>query len=230
MILLLLTPALLFIAFLLLLLISLSVPIIKTIYLFRLATSATSDLLRSGASGAVDFGVWGYCADAIAVSVFGFDRDASAQCSDRHLGYGFDSTVARILRVEDFNDIITKTTTAALVLHPIACGLTFLTLLVSLFMLRRGSNGTSRFPSLLTLGIGILTALLTTIVFLIDVIFVAVIRGRVNDRTDGEVTLGYGNAVWMALGAALAIWLAMVGACGGVCACGSRRFRKSERY
>ncbi|KAF9264791.1 hypothetical protein L218DRAFT_979476 [Marasmius fiardii PR-910] len=225
---LLLTPALLFIAFLLLLLISLSVPIIKTIYLFRLATSATSDLLRSSAFGAINFGVWGYCTSTLSVSVLGFN--ASAQCSDRHLGYAFDATVARVL--QNFTDIITKATTAALVLHPIACGLTFLTLFVSLFMLRRGSNGTSRFPSLLTLGIGILTALLTTIVFLIDVIFVAVVRGRVNDRTDGEVTLGYGNAVWMALGAALATWLAIMGACGGicVCACGGRRFRKSERY
>jgi hypothetical protein len=225
-----LTPVLLFIAFLLLLLVSLSVPIIKSIYLFRLATSATSDLLRSGAFGAINFGVWGYCTSTLSVSVFGQDRNAAAQCSDRRLGYSFDDTVARILRVEDSNDILTRTTTAALVLHPIACGLTFLTLLVSLFMLRRGSNGTSRFPSLLTLGIGVLTALLTTIVFLIDVIFVAVIRGRVNDRTDGEVTLSYGNAVWMALGAAIATWLAVVGACGGVCACGGRRFRKSERY
>ncbi|KAJ8078663.1 hypothetical protein PM082_012946 [Marasmius tenuissimus] len=214
-----LAPALIFIAFLLLLLVSLSLPIIKTIYLFSLSTSATSSVFRSGASAAVRFGVWGYCTSSVSVSVLGFDHNTAAKCSDRQLGYAFDSTVADVL----------QTTTAALVLHPIACGLTFLSLLVSLFMLRRGSNGTSRLPSLLTLGIGILTALLTTVVFLIDVIFVAVVRGRINDRTDGAISLDYGNAVWMVLGAAIALWIAMFGACGGVCGCG-RRSRKSERY
>uniref|UniRef100_A0A0W0FUD6 Pali-domain-containing protein n=1 Tax=Moniliophthora roreri TaxID=221103 RepID=A0A0W0FUD6_MONRR len=196
------TPALTFIAFLLLLLVSLSVPIIKSIYLFSLTTNVSSSLFNSAAYGAVKFGVWGYCISSVDIS-----------------------------RVDQFTDLITKTTTAALVLHPIACGFTFLTLVISFFMLRRGSNGTARLPSIITLGIGILATLLTTIVFLIDVILVAVIRNRVNDRTDGRIVLNWGNAVWMALGATIALWLAMVGACGGVCARG-RRFhtRKTEQY
>ncbi|EEB88529.1 hypothetical protein MPER_13587, partial [Moniliophthora perniciosa FA553] len=60
MLLLLVTPALAFVAFLLLLLISLSVPIIKSIYLFSLTTNVSSSLFNSGAFGAVKFGVWGY--------------------------------------------------------------------------------------------------------------------------------------------------------------------------
>lgn len=77
----------------------------------------------------------------------------------------------------------------------IACAFTFLAFLISLFILRRGSNGTSRLPSLITLGVGLTAAILTTIVFLIDVIFVAIVRKRVHDKTDGDLTLNWGNAV-----------------------------------
>jgi len=78
---------------------------------------------------------------------------------------------------------------------PSACALTFLTLLTSLFILRRGSNGTSRLPSLLTLIIGTLAAFLTTVVFLIDVIVIAIVRKRVHNASDGDLDLNWGNAV-----------------------------------
>lgn len=63
-----LTPVLLFIAFLLLLLVSLSVPVIKTIYLFRIAVDVSSSFLKSGVTGSVKFGVWGYCSTGIDVA------------------------------------------------------------------------------------------------------------------------------------------------------------------
>lgn len=63
-----LTPLLIFVAFILLLLVSLSAPIIHNIYLFRLSASISSSFLDSGASGSVQFGVWGYCVSAIDVS------------------------------------------------------------------------------------------------------------------------------------------------------------------
>lgn len=54
------TPFLLLAAFLLLLLVTLSVPIIKAIYLFKL-TAKVSGILDSGAGATARFGVWGYC-------------------------------------------------------------------------------------------------------------------------------------------------------------------------
>ncbi|KAF9257277.1 hypothetical protein L218DRAFT_1019255 [Marasmius fiardii PR-910] len=171
-----LTSVLLFIAFLLLLLVSLSVPIIKSIYLFRFTISAT--LLRSGVVGAINFGVWGSCSPALTAS-----------------------------KLEDLIGIITKTITGVLILHPIACALTFLALLITLFMLRRGSSQTSRLPMFFTLG----TALLTTVVFLIDVIVISVTRRRINSLAADKVILEYGNAIWMTGGAALGTWFAMVG-------------------
>jgi hypothetical protein len=63
-----LTPVLLFAAFILLLLISLSVPIIKTIYLFKLSAHVSAGIIDSAVSGEVKFGAWGYCISPIQVS------------------------------------------------------------------------------------------------------------------------------------------------------------------
>ena len=50
-----------FLSFLLLFLVSLSIPIIKSLDLFKLSADASSSLLKSHASASVSFGVWGYC-------------------------------------------------------------------------------------------------------------------------------------------------------------------------
>jgi hypothetical protein len=89
-------PFLLFVAFLLLLLVSLSVPIIKSIWLFSLTADVSSSLFKASASATLHFGVWGYCSAANAKSIFGSDSTTST-CSKRHLGYTFDATVAEIL-------------------------------------------------------------------------------------------------------------------------------------
>ena len=62
------TPFLTFVAFLLLLLVSLSVPIIHSIYLFRLTAHAATSFLDASATGAVRFGVWGYCISTVDLS------------------------------------------------------------------------------------------------------------------------------------------------------------------
>ncbi|KII89211.1 hypothetical protein PLICRDRAFT_175431 [Plicaturopsis crispa FD-325 SS-3] len=222
------TPFLIFVAFILLLLVSLSVPIIKSIFLFRLTSETSSSLLNSGASGSVKFGVWGYCTSAVDVTVAGIDHSTGSTCTKAHLGYTFDQTVANVLRINDIENWISKVTTAALVLHPVACGLSFLAFLISLHMTHRAYRGvqtTSRLASFFTLAFGLLAALVTTVVFLIDVIFVAVVRNKVHDHTSGSLDLTWGNAVWMALGATVALWVSLLGACAGIFSCG-RRYRK----
>jgi len=218
----LLTPALLFVAFLLLLLATLSVPIIKTIFLFRLTAAGSSGLLDSSVSTSVVFGVWGYCTSGVDVSIVGINHDTAAVCSRRHLGYTFDSTVEKVLHVSGLENDISHALTGVLALHPVVVALTFVTFLISLFMLRRGPNGTSRLPSLLALGLGLFTAFLTTVVFLIDCILVAVTRKHLHKDSDGLITLTWGNAVWMVLVAAILLWIANVGSCAGVCG-GNRR-------
>ncbi|TRM61896.1 hypothetical protein BD626DRAFT_405068 [Schizophyllum amplum] len=188
------SPLLTFAAFVLLLLVSLSTPIIKSIHIFSVTSDVTTSIFNTdvGVSGYADFGVWGYCTSDITVS-----------------------------GVSGYEDTISKGTTAALVLHPIACGLTFLAFLVSLLMVFRARvEGTARFASICSLVWGILAAILTTAVFLIDIIFVAIVRNKVRDESDNEVDLHFDNAIWMVLGAAVALWLSLIGGCCGVCACG----------
>ena len=127
----------------------------------------------------------------------------------------------------------------------LACGLTFVAFVLSLFMLVRSApHLRSRLCSGFTLAMSILAAVVTTVVFLIDVIFVAVVRNKIKNSTDGDVTATWGVGVsfslqknceiwipmnvnslqtWLALAAAVVTWLCCLGACCGIFACGSRR-------
>ena len=114
------TPLLIFSAFLLLLLVSLSVPIIKSIDLLKLSAIVNEGISFASVqvTGSVKFGVWGYCISAINVeyvlfsytfveqfiidillfpSVAGQDFDRAAECSDPHLGFTFDQNVQNAL-------------------------------------------------------------------------------------------------------------------------------------
>lgn len=225
-------PFLLFAAFLLLLLVSLSVPIIKAIYLFHLVAHPSSSLPGISASGSAWFGVWGYCVSPVDVSVVGTNVGTSAQCSKTMLGYDLNSTILAALQVSGVilsSGAISRAISAVLVLHPIACGITFLALVASFFIIRRRSDGEiSRGASLITVIVGLLAALLATVVFVVDVVFVAVVRDRVKGESDGVLALNWGNAVWMVLGAALALWLALVGVCAGFCC--RRRYQRANKY
>ena len=64
------TPLLLLAAFILLLLVSLSTPIIKSIDLLKLSATITEGIsgisfANAKVTGSVKFGVWGYCISAI---------------------------------------------------------------------------------------------------------------------------------------------------------------------
>jgi hypothetical protein len=74
----LLIPLVCFVPFLFLLLVSISVPTVKTIYLISIYTTGTPSLR-------INFGVWGYCIPS------------EAYCSPAHLGWTFDGKVASYL-------------------------------------------------------------------------------------------------------------------------------------
>ncbi|CDO72850.1 hypothetical protein BN946_scf185002.g35 [Trametes cinnabarina] len=222
------TPFFLFVAFFLLLLVSLSLPIIKSIFLFRLAADASASLLDSSANGAVRFGVWGYCISAITVEVVGIDRETAGKCSSPQLGYQFDSDIANALHVSDLTNAISRTLSAVLVLHPLACAATLVALVTSLFITRRQAPDTVSRPAVLsTLGIALFAAVIATISFLLDVIFVAAVHHRVDKEADGVLHLNWGNAVWLSLGATIALWCAIVSDSAGICALG-RRFKRKQ--
>ncbi|KZT44051.1 hypothetical protein SISSUDRAFT_327198 [Sistotremastrum suecicum HHB10207 ss-3] len=232
---------LVFAAFVLLLLVSLSTPIAKSIDLFSLHATVASSVLGSGIRAVATFGVWGYCTSRTErysfefdlytfcidsrKSVVGVQRTSGRKCTKPHLGYDFSNDVASIFDLENDQSAINHAITAALVLHPIACALAFLALLFALARLRSPAH---RLLHVAALVLAVLAALLATVVFLIDVIFVALARSKLKTVSHGDLIVSYGNAVWMALGAAIALWVASVAICAGLCGC--HRPRKSARY
>ncbi|GJE87184.1 actin cortical patch SUR7/pH-response regulator pali [Phanerochaete sordida] len=206
-------PVLAFAAFLLLLLASLSVPITHSIYLIRLTGHTAIPYLDASATSAVRFGVWGYCITAFDLSLGNVHDDTPGFCSPPRLGYKFDSTVQAALNANGVNvKAMNRSLTALLVLHPITCGFAFLTLLLSLSVVRR-HGAISRGASFLTFTVGLFASLLTGFLFTLDVVFVAISMHDVKKNTNGQVTGAFGAVTWMVLAAALLLKGALVSTC-----------------
>ncbi|CAE6437102.1 hypothetical protein ACGC1H_004446 [Rhizoctonia solani] len=216
---------LVFAGFLLLLLVSLSIPIIKTISVLNLATNIQAGFTNTGISGGVKFGLWGYCVSEITASVIGINRSQPGYCSRTRLGYDIDSQLLQLLGLDNLNDIFSRGLTLVLVLHPIACGLAFLALLFALMLLCRPA----RFASAIALVFSVLAAIVATVAFAIDVALTTIAKNKVRDATDGNLKVTYGAVPWMTLGAMVALWAATVGACCGIFV-GGRRRREAEKY
>ncbi|KAJ7845212.1 hypothetical protein B0H14DRAFT_2774858 [Mycena olivaceomarginata] len=185
-----LVTVLLSLSFILLLLVTLSVPIIKSNFLFRL-TASSHKILGSSVTDSVTFGVFGYCTAGVDVSVLGLVHAdvTTAECSKPRLGYMFDSTVAQALQVSGFENLISHTLTAVLTLHPI------------------GSYWSSCVPSV---AMCLLVTLPTTLVAGIDYGLVGDVANHVHNDTDGMLTISRGRAAGMTLGAAILLWIANV--------------------
>ncbi|RPD66282.1 hypothetical protein L226DRAFT_519726 [Lentinus tigrinus ALCF2SS1-7] len=194
-----LSSLLLFVSFLLLFLVSLSIPIIKSIYLFQLSVDERSSTLHSSASASARFGVWGYCSSDTSVEAFGTDHTSAGSCSKAHLGYTFDSQVANDLHVDGLTDAISTTLSAALVLHVVDCILTFIAFVSSLFVRKwRATNPSQPLSGpcfLATILAAVLAAILTTISFIIDLVFVSIVSNKISDDADGILHVSRGNAV-----------------------------------
>jgi hypothetical protein len=120
----------------------------------------------------------------------------------------------------NYANIITKALTAVLILHPIAAGLSLLALIFGLLMARPQRAGhTTRISSFL--------ATLTSI-FVVDIVFGAVLTRRLHKAVGNDVSVHYGNAVWMTLAATILLWLAVITATCGIFQL--RRHRRAEQH
>src|ERR1700754_4081100 len=106
------TIFLLLAALALLVLVSLSVPIIHSIYLFRLGIRVSS---FSSNGNSILFGLWGYCVTAINASISG-SQAGTISCTPRHLGYTFAPALLNLLNINSrTSNIITRAITVALI-------------------------------------------------------------------------------------------------------------------
>ncbi|KAE9400680.1 hypothetical protein BT96DRAFT_1018683 [Gymnopus androsaceus JB14] len=206
-------------AFVLLLLVGLSLPIIHPVYIIQVFAPSTNQPATSSASE-LRFGVWGVCAYS--------QLNPPSVLHDDGLCYGPKLGYANVIPTSLLSEIgLTQTEVdgvlegllGVLILHIIAAGFSFVSLFTSLFL---ASHGMTIFSLVLT----IITALLSTIVFVVDAVIVGVAKSHIPTLTGNGLAVNVGNAVWLVLGALIASWLGIIFLSARACyCCGVRRKR-----
>ncbi|CAG8654917.1 2850_t:CDS:2, partial [Acaulospora colombiana] len=107
--------------------------------------------------------------------------------------------------LQGLEDAINGGLTFALVLNPIACGVTFLTLLFAIWFAWRQK----RVAALLGVIFGVISAVLATIAFVIDITIMTVAKKNVEKLSD-NFSVTYEQTTWMTLVAMILLWIAVI--------------------
>jgi len=202
---------LLSIAFILFLLVAISIPLIKTIYLLKINAAQNPNQPATGIASTIKLGVWGFCATSVLDGVTNY-----GECFGPRLGYTLPADVVSLLHLPAVVvDVLLGVVAAVLVLHPIAAGLSFLAFLNSLFL---GSHGISIFALIWSIA----TALISTLVFVVDLVIVVIAKSKVKGirGTVGQnISVDWGNAVWMMLAGVIFTWTAVFLLSARACYC-----------
>ncbi|THH04178.1 hypothetical protein EW145_g5713 [Phellinidium pouzarii] len=143
--------------------------------------------------------------------VFGFTGSAT------HVGYTFPSFAG----ATNLNTHVLHNLTNALILHPVAAGLSGIAVLFGLCGAMYHRSGT------IIMSLAALLAFLVTLVaWIIDMVLFGIVRVRVRDAAGNSSAAQYGNANWLTLGALVSLALAF---CAGTCGSFGRYRRGGNR-
>ncbi|KAH7098291.1 SUR7/PalI family-domain-containing protein [Auriculariales sp. MPI-PUGE-AT-0066] len=200
-----LSPVLLLCATLLLLLVSLSAPIVRSIYLLNLHAVNDPNATQ------IHFGVWGYCLVLPAYKHM-------SQCSATQVGYVVpDEFLAATGLPKATTDIIVKGLTYVLVLHPLCALITAAALLPGVLTL---CNFGAHAWGIVSLILTCLAAVLTTVSAAVDITLVSVAQNRLDAlQAAFAIAIDFSNAVWMTVAAAVLLWIEVITASMVVCDC-----------
>lgn len=218
---------LMFVAFLLQLLVALSLPIIKPIYLLSLESVTSSNFIVSSVATELRFGVWGFCATSDLNEPTLFSNDGA--CSSPRLGYSIPSSVLEITGQEELVSIILKALTVVLILHPICAGLSFIAFVPTIFSFIHGF-------AILALVLAVFSAIIATVSTAADIAIVRVAMNRIESLLEGEgldFRLVWGNAPWMSLVAAILLWFVVIILSATLCGCcgiSQRIWTRTDRH
>jgi len=182
-----------FAGFVLHIFITVSAPIWDKIYFLQLNTGIVFDISDYPSRLNVVYGVFGY--------------EVKPATSYRRLGYspaGWDNSS---WKSNPINDSRLTEITYALVLHPIAAGLALLALICAI----KGTR--SRTWAVLAALLSGFTTIISLVVFAVDIVLFTWVRNAF-EYVLFERTANYGPAMWMALGAVIALGISTV--CTGV--------------
>ncbi|KZV84363.1 hypothetical protein EXIGLDRAFT_776615 [Exidia glandulosa HHB12029] len=206
-----LSPLFLFTATVVLVLVSLSSPIIHGIYLLDIHAVLDPSNPPPSVATTLHFGVWGWCATAAA------NPDA-AHCSNRTVGYTVpEEVVALTGQPAAVVNVISEGLTFILVLHPLAAVFSLFALLPGVMALYTWSPHAWGIASLV---LSFLAAFTASISAAIDVALVAIAKSRFEQLDLGlNIAIDYGPAVWMTVAAAGMLWIEVMCASVVVCDC-----------
>lgn len=182
----------LFLAFVLLLITSISAPVIGDIAILKVTLTNRTDIRNSS----VTFGTFGHC--ILDVPPVTSDQD---WCSGRHIGYD----PARIMTAIESTDFSTASRNSAdgltrvMILHPICCGLAFIAFLLAL--------GAGIIGGLLASVVAMLTWILTLVVMVTDFVSFGIVKNHVNGDGSGSHAV-FGPAMWTVLAAMILLFFA----------------------
>ncbi|KAJ2918544.1 hypothetical protein MD484_g1825, partial [Candolleomyces efflorescens] len=201
--------------FVLFLLVGLSLPIIKPVYLLVVRSTAPQSVPTSIATE-LRFGVWGMCASSA--------REDNVACIGPQLGY---EVPEYLVALSPFPAVVIQAVQQSLlvvlVLHPVAAGLVFLAAFASLFL---GSHAFSIFVLVLT----IIATILATVVLGVDLALVLTAKNQVADL-NRDVEIVFGNGIWMMVVAVALVWLAVILLSARACyCCGVRRHHHHHHH
>ncbi|KAH8079992.1 SUR7/PalI family-domain-containing protein [Filobasidium floriforme] len=210
-------------SFVLLLLVTLSVPIIESIYLFKIYVDVDSlkDLISTGE---IRTGVFGYCSTGIAsvtvdaLSLLGTQVVGPIGCTRRRLGYDIPNSLVDTLNevpgieISNINGAVIRKLTYVLVLYPIATGLTG-GVLVCTFI---AWFFRSRIAEIVAFLISWLAAFVAWLAFFIAIAAFTIAKRRIDNATDGALKGSLGNAIWMTLAAAILLSFTICLTCCGM--------------
>jgi hypothetical protein len=178
-------------AWVLLLVVSISSPVVNDIALLKVSL---------GNSSTVSFGSFGYCVLDAATGNSNIQK--TDWCSKSEIGYKPADIMSQIDGT-NFNFAATHTAdglTNAFVLHPIACFVAFIAFLLSV--------GAGIFGSIFAAMVAFVAWVITLVVMAIDFASMGLIKHHVNDDGSGNHAK-WASAVWMTLAAMLALFFGM---------------------
>jgi len=184
----------LFAAAILLLITTISAPVVNDISMVKVTLRNSSSIRHSS----ISFGTFGYCA----LDVKG-PKDDQDWCTKTQIGYNPALEVARADGT-DFNtasENTSKALTRVMILHPILCGMAFIAFLLAL--------GSGICGALLAALVSALTWALSIVVLATDFTLWGIIRNHVNNhrKTSGS-SARFGAAIWTLLAAMILLFFA----------------------
>lgn len=187
---------------------------------YFLAARIQSQASRLNQPGIIKLGVFGYCI----LTEYGQNV-----CSQSSVGYALDPRemfgLSQLPAMINLSEGIIQTLTKALVLHVLAtilASLSFISGLVSHIDEFSKTCWTSCFASL--------SASITLLVMIFDLIFFSIIRARLNTMSSETHTVDavFGNAMWFTISAWLCLAFSGFFFCAGRCLCSFRRTRRND--